>query len=102
MPDHMHLVLGMRPIQSISDLMQEIKKDSSKWINQNKLTMGKFQWQDGYGAFSYKKSDLPILIDYVKNQEIHHHKKTFMEEYRDLLEEFEIPYDERYLFHKID
>ena len=67
MPDHMHVVIGMRPVQSISDLLQEIKKDSSKWINQNKLAMGKFQWQDGYGAFSYKKSDLPTLINYVRN-----------------------------------
>ena len=102
MPDHLHLVIGMRPVQSISDLLQNIKKDSSKWINQNRLALGKFQWQDGYGAFSYKKSDLPVLINYVENQEKHHYKKTFLEEYVEILEEFGISFDERYLFHKIE
>lgn len=77
MPDHMHIVIGMRPTQSISDLLQDIKGSSSKWINDNKLVKGKFQWQEGYAAFSYSKSALPKLIEYVKNQEEHHRRKNF-------------------------
>ena len=102
MPDHLHLVVGMRPVQSISDLLQTIKRDSSTWIKENNLVKGNFHWQEGYGAFSYKKSDLPVLINYVKNQEAHHHKKTFQEEYIELLEEMGIEYDEKYLFRKIE
>ncbi|MEO6329513.1 MAG: IS200/IS605 family transposase [Ginsengibacter sp.] len=101
MPDHLHVVIGMRPVQSLSDLMQDIKGSSSKWINENKFITGKFQWQEGYGAFSYSKSHLPVLINYVKNQEIHHRKKTFLEEYKQFLDKFEVDYDERYLFHEI-
>jgi Transposase and inactivated derivatives len=102
MPDHLHLVIGMRPTQSIADLLLEIKRDSSKWINKNELVRGKFEWQDGYGAFSYAKSSLPFLIDYVKNQEIHHRKKSFLAEYTELLQEFEVEYNERYLFQEIE
>ena len=101
MPDHLHVVIGMRPIQAISDLLADIKRDSSSWINNNKLVKGRFEWQDGYGAFSYAKSDLDRLISYVKNQEAHHLKKSFLQEYRELLNEFNIEYDERYLFHEI-
>ncbi len=75
MPDHLHIVIGMRPTQSLSDLMQDIKGSSSKWINDNKLIAGKFQWRESYGAFSYGKSQVPKLIDYVKNQKLHHEKK---------------------------
>lgn len=102
MPDHLHLVIGMRPTQSIADLLLEIKRDSSKWINKNELVRGKFEWQDGYGAFSYAKSTLPFLIDYVQNQEIHHRKKSFLAEYTELLQEFEVEYNERYLFQEIE
>jgi len=98
MPDHIHLLIGQRPNQSISDLMQDIKGSSSKWINEKRFVRGKFSWQEGYGAFSYSKSELPMLINYINNQEEHHKKKTFKEEYLDLLKEFEIDYDERYLF----
>jgi putative transposase len=98
MPDHVHMVVGMRPDQSISEMMQNIKGASSYWINNQRITKSKFQWQEGYRAFSYSKNDLPVLIDYVKNQELHHHKTSFLEEYRDLLNKFEIEYDERYLF----
>lgn len=100
-PDHLHVVIGMRPVQSLSDLMQDIKGSSSKWINDNKFITGKFQWQEGYGAFSYSKSHLTALINYVKNQETHHNKKTFLEEYKEFLDKFEVDYDERYLFHAI-
>jgi putative transposase len=102
MPDHLHIVIGMRPSQSLSDLMQDIKGSSSKWINDNKLVAGKFQWQEGYSAFSYNKSSLLKLIEYVKNQKIHHQKKTFLQEYKEFLDLFEVEYDERYLFHKIE
>lgn len=102
MPDHLHIVIGMRPSQSLSDLMQDIKGSSSRWINDNKLVKGKFQWQEGYGAFSYNKSLLPKLIGYVKNQKEHHRKKTFLQEYKEFLDLFEVEYDERYLFNKIE
>jgi putative transposase len=102
MPDHLHIAIGMRPTQSLSDLMQDIKGNSSKWINDNKLATGKFQWQEGYGAFSYNKSLLPKLIDYIKNQEAHHKKKTFLEEYKEFLKAFEIEYDERYIFKELE
>ncbi len=102
MPDHLHIAIGMRPSQSLSDLMQDIKGNSSKWINDNKLTTGKFQWQEGYGAFSYNKSLLPKLIGYIKNQEKHHKKKTFLEEYKEFLKAFEIEFDERYIFKEME
>ncbi len=102
MPDHIHIVVGMRPTQAISDLLQDIKGSSSKWINDHRLVKGKFQWQEGYGAFSYSKSSLPKLIDYVKNQEAYHRKKTFLEEYKDFLNAFEVEFDERYIFHVIE
>ena len=102
MPDHLHIAIGMRPSQSLSDLMQDIKGNSSKWINDNKLTESKFNWQEGYGAFSYNKSLLPKLIDYIKNQEKHHKKKTFLEEYKEFLKAFEIEFDERFIFKELE
>lgn len=98
MPDHVHLLVGLRPTQSISDLMQDVKGSSSKWINDNKLAKGRFEWQEGYGAFSYGASQLPDVISYIKNQEEHHRKKTFLEEYKDFLKKFEVEFDERYIF----
>jgi putative transposase len=97
MPDHLHILIGMRPHQSLSALMKDIKGDSSGWINEKKLTKSHFNWQDGYAAFSYSKSHLPDVIKYIKNQEEHHKKVTFMYEYRKFLELFEIEFDERYL-----
>lgn len=102
MPDHVHLVFGMRPVQSLAELMRDIKGDSSTWINNSKLVMGKFRWQDGYGAFSCSKSQLPALIRYVHDQQFHHLKRSFTEEYKGLLEKAEIVYDPRYLFHAIE
>jgi REP element-mobilizing transposase RayT len=102
MPDHLHIAIGMRPTQSLSDLMQDIKGSSSKWINDNKLTTGHFQWQEGYGAFSYNKSQLPRLIKYIKNQKEHHSKKNLREEYIDFLEAFDVEYDERYIFKELE
>jgi REP element-mobilizing transposase RayT len=98
MPDHIHILIGIRPSQSISDLMKDVKQGSSLWINENKLTNGRFEWQEGYGAFSYSKSQVNTVIEYIKNQEIHHRKRTFREEYLEFLEKFEIEYDEKFVF----
>jgi putative transposase len=102
LPDHIHIFIGMRPNQSISDLMQNVKGDSSKWINKNHKVKEKFSWQEGYGAFSYSISHINHVIDYIKNQEQHHLKKSFIEEYHEFLEKFEIPFNERYIFKPID
>lgn len=83
MPDHLHLLVGMKPTQSVSDLMQDIKGSSSKWINEKKFLNVKFEWQEGYGAFSYSKSHIEAVINYIQNQEQHHKTKTFQEEYLD-------------------
>ncbi len=102
MQDHIHMLFGMRPTQSLSDLMQDVKGYSSKWINKKGFVQGEFSWQFGYGAFSYAKSDLPNVIEYIKNQQQHHKKKSFTEEYMSLLQEFGIDYDEKYIFKPID
>jgi putative transposase len=101
MPDHLHILVGMRPTQSISDLLQDIKGSSSKWINDKKLVKGKFEWQEGYGVFSYSKSQIKTVALYIENQEQHHKKTTFREEYLELLKEFEVEYDEKYIFHEL-
>ena len=102
MPDHLHILFGMRPVQSLSDLMKQVKKDSSKLINENRLARGKFSWQEGYGAFSYSKSQKPRVIKYIQNQEEHHKTRTFRDEYLALLEAQGIDFDERYIFKPID
>jgi REP element-mobilizing transposase RayT len=98
MPDHVHIFIGMRPTQSISDLMQDIKGSSSKWINEKKFLKVKFEWQEGYGAFSYSKSQVDNVINYIKNQEQHHKKESFRDEYLNFLNRFEVDYDEKYIF----
>ena len=98
MPDHLHVFFGMRPTQSLSDLMQDVKGNSSKWINEKKFIKDEFEWQEGYGAFSYSKSQVPKVIGYIHNQEAHHRKITFLDEYRNFLKKFEVDYDERYIF----
>jgi putative transposase len=102
MPDHLHILFGFRPTQSLSDLMQDIKGDSSRWINENKFVPGKFSWQEGYGAFSYSKSHLPSVIKYIQRQEIHHRKKSFIEEYKKMLEDFGVDYNDRYIFKPVE
>ena len=96
--DHVHLFVGLKPAESVADLMKWVKGDSSEWVNENKLLKHKFQWQAGYGAFSYAHSQLDAVCKYIQNQEEHHKKHTFMEEYLDFLTKFEVPYDERYIF----
>lgn len=95
--DHLHLLVGFRPHQSLSDLLQDIKGQSSKWINDRKFTKSKFNWQEGYGAFSYSHSHLNNVINYIRNQEEHHKKTNFMDEYKSFLKSFEIEFDEQYI-----
>ena len=102
MPNHCHILIGLNPNQSISDLVKEIKSNSSRWMNENKHTPFKFNWQEGYGAFSYSKNQLDNVVNYILNQEEHHRKRTFREEYYDFLEKFNVNYDERYLFDWLD
>jgi putative transposase len=102
MPDHIHILIGMRPTQSISSLIQNVKTESSKWINANRFFKSAFSWQEGYGAFSYSKSQVPDVIRYIQNQESHHNKENFLEEYRRLLNAFEIEYEEQYIFKELE
>ena len=97
MPDHVHVLFGMRPSQSVSDIMKEIKKSSSSWINMKQFVKGFFSWQEGYAAFSYGKSQIKDVAQYIENQQKHHKKRTFTEEYLEFLKLFEIEYDERYI-----
>jgi REP element-mobilizing transposase RayT len=98
MPDHLHLFFGFRPVQSLSDLMRLVKGESSEWINKQGFTSSVFRWQEGYGAFSYARSQVKAVAHYVENQEKHHRKKTFLEEYTEFLHKFEVEYDEQYIF----
>ena len=98
MPDHLHLLIGLRPDESLSHLVQEIKRDSSFWINEKRYVNGKFSWQEGYGAFSYSKSQLLNVTNYILNQKEHHQKKTFIEEYVKVLSDFGLNFDEKYIF----
>lgn len=98
MPDHLHLLIGLDPSQAISDLMRIIKSDSSEWINKENLTRGKFQWQEGYGAFSHSRSQVEKVVNYILNQQEHHKKKTFLYEYQQMLKSFDIAFEEKYIF----
>jgi putative transposase len=98
MPDHIHFLIGFRPHQSLANLIGIVKGESSEWINLNKLTRRTFRWQDGYGAFSYTRSMVNVVANYIENQEQHHKKKNFLDEYQELLNEFGIDYDDRYIF----
>ena len=96
--DHVHCFFGLKPSISVSDLMKNVKAKSSKWVNEQRLTKERFEWQDGFGAFSYGHSQINNVFQYIKNQEEHHRTKTFKEEYLKFLDIFEVPYDERYIF----
>jgi REP element-mobilizing transposase RayT len=102
MPDHVHALVSMNPKQSPSDLMHDVKRSSSLWINDNKLVFGKFSWQEGFGVFSYGNSQIPKIAKYIETQQEHHTKHTFIEEYKGFLKAFEIEYDERYLYKEIE
>ena len=96
--NHVHLFIGLKPSIALSDLVRDIKNNSSNFINNQKFVRGKFSWQEGFGSFSYGHSQIEQVYHYILNQEIHHHKKTFKEEYLEFLHKFEIEYDEKYLF----
>jgi REP-associated tyrosine transposase len=98
MPDHVHLLAGLRADLSLSELVRDIKANSSRFINEKKWVSGRFFWQEGFGAFSYSRSQLDAVIRYIQNQQRHHARQTFREEYVDLLRKFDIHYDERYIF----
>jgi len=101
MPDHLHVFFGMRPKQSVSELLKIIKRESSRWINEKGFLKSKFSWQEGYGAFSYGKSQVSDVIEYVRNQKEHHRKKTFIQEYTEFLDAFEVDFNEQYIFRAV-
>jgi REP element-mobilizing transposase RayT len=98
MPDHLHLLVGLKPDMALSDLVRDVKANSSKFINEKRWVAGRFSWQEGFGAFSYSRSQLGTVIRYIENQQKHHTKKSFREEYVELLEKYGVDYDRRYIF----
>ena len=102
MPDHTHLLVGIKPFLAISDLVRDVKAGSSKFINDNHLVNGKFNWQEGFGAFSYSKSQIDHVIKYILNQKEHHKRQTFKAEYLEFLRKFEVEFNEKYLFDWIE
>ena len=98
MPDHLHIFVGINPDVAISDLVRDIKASSSKWINEKRWFAGRFEWQTGFGAFSYAHSQLDTVVHYIKNQEAHHLRRTFREEYLEFLNRFDVPYNPKYVF----
>ena len=98
MPDHTHIFIGLKPNMALSDLVRDIKNNSSTFINKKKWIPGKFKWQRGFGAFSYSHSQIDKVIKYIQNQEQHHAHKSFREEYLEFLKKFSIEYDGKYVF----
>ena len=96
--DHIHCFLGLKPVVSISELMKTVKGKSSKYINDHQLTKKRFEWQRGFGVFSYSQSSIENVYKYIANQEKHHHKQTFRDEYLEFLEKFQVSFDEQYIF----
>ncbi len=98
MSDHLHMLVGFKTTQSVAQFMQDVKADSSQWINKSGFCNSRFEWQEGYGVFSYSKSQIPDVIKYIENQKNHHVKNSFLEEYKLFLEKFEVEFDELYIF----
>jgi len=99
--DHVHCLIGLKPVVSVSKLMKTVKAKSSKYINDHSLTTSRFEWQEGYGGFSYGQSQVDKVYKYIQSQEAHHKKQTFREEYLEFLVNFKIAYDEQYIFHEL-
>jgi putative transposase len=99
--NHLHVAVGYKPHQLIPDLMQDVKGNSSRWINEKKFVKGKFSWQAGYGAFSFSHSQIDVVIKYINNQGQHHRKKSFKEEYIELLKKYNVKFDEKYILSDI-
>ena len=102
MPDHIHILIGIKPDIALSDLIRDVKANASSFINEKRWVIGKFSWQEGFGAFSYSHSQLDSVANYIRNQEEHHSRKTFREEYLELLKKFDVEYDPKYIFDWID
>jgi putative transposase len=102
MPDHVHILIGLKPSMALADLVRDIKADSSTYINKNRWVRGKFTWQEGYGAFSYGHSQLDTIISYIQNQEKHHRRRSFKKEYLGLLRKFDIAFEDKYVFDFIE
>ena len=102
MPDHIHFLIGYNVNQLIPDLVEEIKISSNKWVNENKLSRVKFEWQKGYGCFTYSRSQIGIVARYIQKQEEHHKKKLFRDEYLKILKDFNVEFDPKYLFDFFD
>jgi REP element-mobilizing transposase RayT len=98
MPDHVHILIGQRPNSALSSLVGDVKSGSSNFINRQRWVKGRFNWQEGFGAFSYSRSQLDAVVRYVQDQQKHHQKRSFRDEYIALLDKFQVPYDERYIF----
>ncbi len=98
MSDHVHILIGLKPAMALADLVRDIKADSSDFINRKKWIRGRFSWQEGYGAFSHGHSRLDTIIRYIQNQEQHHRRRSFKDEYLVWLKKFEIPFEEKYVF----
>ena len=102
MSDHVHILIGLKPAMALADLVRDIKSDSSNFINKKKWVCGRFSWQEGYGAFSYGHSQLDTIIGYIRNQEQHHRRRTFKDEYLAWLKKFEVLFEEKYVFKFIE
>ena len=102
MPDHLHLLVGLRPDAALSELVRDIKANSSRFISDKRWVAGRFSWQEGFGALSYSRSQLGTVIRYIENQQKHHAKKSFRNEYTELLERFGVEFDQRYVFKSLD
>ena len=102
MPDHLHILVGITPDIAISDLVRDIKSNSSKWIDKKGWVVGRFEWQAGFAAFSYAHSQLDAVVRYIKNQEAHHSRQTFKEEYLEFLKRFDVSYNPKYVFDWVD
>ena len=100
--DHLHMLIGLRPAMALADLIREVKADSSNFINDKKWVRGKFSWQEGYGAFSYGHSQLDTIIRYIQNQEEHHRRRSFRNEYLSLLRKFDIAFEDKYIFEFVE
>ncbi len=100
--DHVHVFIGLKPAMALSDFVRDVKNNSSNFINDNNWLKEKFSWQEGYGAFSYSHSQIENVYHYIFNQEQHHAKQTFQDEYMDFLKKFEIEHDTKYLFEWIE
>jgi putative transposase len=95
--DHVHIFFGLHPTLSVSELLQSVKSNSSRWVNDNRFLKGRFHWQEGYAAFSYARSQRDAVVKYITNQEAHHKTKSFRQEYLSMLEDFEVSFEERFL-----